>query len=42
MNLVAQTKPGDRVNVQIMRNGQTLELPTEIGVRPQLSAPTKK
>ncbi len=42
MNLVAQAKPGEKVNIQLMRGGQTLELPTEIGVRPQLSAPAKK
>jgi serine protease DegS len=42
MNLVAQAKPGEKVNIQLMRAGQILELPTEIGVRPQLSAPAKK
>jgi serine protease DegS len=42
MNLVAQAKPGDKVNIQILRNGQPLELLTEIGVRPQLSAAPKK
>jgi len=42
MNLVAQAKPGDQINIQILRNGQALELPTEIGLRPQLSAAPKK
>jgi serine protease DegS len=42
MNLVAQAKPGEKVNIQLMRAGQILELPTEIGVRPQLSTPAKK
>ncbi|MDP3846381.1 MAG: Do family serine endopeptidase AlgW [Pseudomonas sp.] len=42
MNLVAQAKPGDKVSIQILRNGQTLELITEIGVRPQLSTAPKQ
>ena len=42
MNLVAQAKPGNKVSIQILRNGQALELTTEIGVRPQLSAAPKK
>jgi serine protease DegS len=42
MNLVAQAKPGDKINIQIMRAGKTLELPIEIGVRPQLSITPKQ
>ncbi|MDO8696525.1 MAG: 2-alkenal reductase [Pseudomonadales bacterium RIFCSPLOWO2_12_59_9] len=42
MNLVAQAKPGDKVSIQLLRNGQALELITEIGVRPQLSSAPKK
>ncbi|MBX9755545.1 MAG: trypsin-like peptidase domain-containing protein [Pseudomonadaceae bacterium] len=42
MNLVAQAKPGNQVSIQILRNGQALELKTEIGVRPQLSSAPKQ
>lgn len=41
MNLVAQAKPGEKINIQIMRAGKTLELPIEIGVRPQLTNTAK-
>lgn len=37
MNLVAQAKPGEEVSIAIVRNGQALELRTEIGLRPPVS-----
>lgn len=37
MNLVAQAKPGEVVSIAILRNGQALELRSEIGLRPLVS-----
>ena len=34
MNQVARSKPGDSVNIEVLRNGQTLQLTAEVGVRP--------
>ncbi|MDX1298688.1 MAG: Do family serine endopeptidase AlgW [Pseudomonas sp.] len=34
MNQVARTKPGDTINIEILRNGKPLQLTAEIGVRP--------
>ncbi len=34
MNQVARTKPGEKIRIEIMRNGKLLELNAEIGVRP--------
>ena len=42
MNLVAQAKPGEEVNIAIVRNGQALELRTEIGLRPPVSSNENK
>jgi serine protease DegS len=42
MNLVAQAKPGEQINIRLMRNGKVLQLPSKIGVRPPQSTTTKK
>ena len=42
MNLVAQAKPGEEVSIAIVRNGQALELRTEIGLRPPVSSSENK
>ncbi len=42
MNLVAQAKPGEQINIRLMRNGKVLELRSEIGVRPPQSTAAKK
>ena len=42
MNLVAQAKPGEQVTITILRNGQPLELRTEIGLRPPVSSAENK
>src|SRR3990167_3391753 len=42
MNLVAQAKPGEEVSIAIVRNGQALELRTEIGLRPPVSSNENK
>ncbi|MGX5728799.1 Do family serine endopeptidase AlgW [Metapseudomonas otitidis] len=34
MNQVARTKPGEKVSIQVMRNGKLLELVAEVGLRP--------
>jgi serine protease DegS len=34
MNQVARTKPGEKIRIEIMRNGKLMELTAEIGVRP--------
>lgn len=34
MNQVARTKPGDRIGIDVMRNGKTLKLTAEVGLRP--------
>ncbi|NBA97123.1 Do family serine endopeptidase AlgW [Pseudomonas sp. R5(2019)] len=34
MNQVAQTKPNDKVSLEIMRNGKEMKLTAEIGLRP--------
>ena len=34
MNQVARTKPGEKISIEIMRNGKLQELSAEIGVRP--------
>ncbi|MGP0171947.1 Do family serine endopeptidase AlgW [Pseudomonas sp. NCHU5208] len=34
MNQVARTKPGDKIRIEVLRNGKTLDLTAEIGVRP--------
>ncbi|MCG4451960.1 trypsin-like peptidase domain-containing protein [Pseudomonas sp. MMS21-TM103] len=34
MNQVARTKPGEKIRIDIMRNGERQELSAEIGVRP--------
>jgi serine protease DegS len=38
MNQVARTRPGEKVSIQVMRNGQELELSAEVGVRPPPSS----
>ena len=37
MNQVAQAKPGEKIRIEIMRNGKRIELTAEIGVRPPAS-----
>ena len=34
MNEVARTKPGEKIRIEIMRNGKPMDLSAEIGVRP--------
>ena len=34
MNQVARTKPGDKIRIEVLRNGKTLSLTAEIGIRP--------
>jgi serine protease DegS len=34
MNQVARTQPGEKVVIEVLRGGETLELTAEIGVRP--------
>jgi serine protease DegS len=34
MNQVARTKPGDKIGIEVMRNGKTLTLTAEVGLRP--------
>jgi serine protease DegS len=34
MNQVARTKPGEKIRIEIMRNGERQELSAEVGVRP--------
>ncbi|WP_263260427.1 Do family serine endopeptidase AlgW [Pseudomonas sp. RIT-PI-S] len=34
MNQVARTKPGDKIGIEVMRNGKTLKLSAEVGLRP--------
>jgi len=37
MNQVARAKPGDRIRIEIMRNGKPMNLTAEIGVRPPVN-----
>ncbi len=37
MNQVAQAKPGEKIRIDILRNGKALQLSAEIGVRPPVS-----
>lgn len=37
MNQVARAKPGDKIRIDILRNGKPLELTAEIGVRPPVN-----
>ncbi|WP_040261809.1 MULTISPECIES: Do family serine endopeptidase AlgW [Pseudomonas] len=34
MNQVARTKPGDKIDIEVMRKGKTLKLTAEVGLRP--------
>ena len=34
MNQVARTKPGDKIRIEVLRNGKQLDLTAEIGIRP--------
>jgi serine protease DegS len=38
MNQVAQTRPGETIEIEILRNGQALTLTAEIGLRPPPTA----
>ncbi|WP_213879146.1 Do family serine endopeptidase AlgW [Pseudomonas sp. dw_358] len=43
MNQVARTKPGDKITIQVMRNGKELKLMAEVGIRPPPAAtPTEQ
>ncbi|WP_339080013.1 Do family serine endopeptidase AlgW [Pseudomonas sp. TMP9] len=37
MNQVARAKPGEKIRIDILRNGKALQLTAEIGVRPPIS-----
>lgn len=37
MNQVARTRPGDQIRIEVLRNGQPLELTAEIGMRPPVN-----
>lgn len=34
MNQVARTRPGDQIDIDILRNGKPLTLTAEVGMRP--------
>ncbi|MGX5220720.1 Do family serine endopeptidase AlgW [Pseudomonas segetis] len=40
MNQVARTKPGDKIRIEILRNGKPMDLTAEVGVRPPASIRT--
>ncbi|WP_339511385.1 Do family serine endopeptidase AlgW [Pseudomonas sp. RL_15y_Pfl2_60] len=40
MNQVARTKPGDKIRIEILRNGKPMDLTAEVGVRPPASIKT--
>ncbi|UVE18576.1 trypsin-like peptidase domain-containing protein [Pseudomonas sp. LS44] len=43
MNQVARTKPGQQVNIEVLRNGKSLKLAAEVGLRaPQAPLPTEE
>ena len=37
MNQVARTKPGDKIRIDVLRNGKPLQLTAEIGIRPPVN-----
>ncbi|MAB98829.1 MAG: 2-alkenal reductase [Pseudomonadaceae bacterium] len=37
MNQVARAKPGDKIRINIMRNGEAMQLTAEVGIRPPAS-----
>ncbi|HCP53799.1 MAG TPA: 2-alkenal reductase, partial [Pseudomonas sp.] len=37
MNQVARAKPGDKIRIDIMRNGEAMQLTAEVGIRPPAS-----
>ena len=37
MNQVARTRPGDKIRIEVLREGQTLDLTAEIGIRPPVN-----
>ena len=37
MNQVARTKPGDKIRIDVLRNGKPLQLTAEIGIRPPIN-----
>ena len=37
MNQVARAKPGEKISIDILRNGKPLKLTAEIGVRPPVN-----
>ncbi|MFI8482623.1 Do family serine endopeptidase AlgW [Pseudomonas sp. NPDC078700] len=41
MNQVARTKPGDKIRIEILRNGKPMDLTAEVGVRPPASTKTE-
>lgn len=41
MNQVARARPGERIDIQVLRDGRTLTLSAEIGMRPLPAAQTK-
>ncbi len=42
MNQVARTRPGDKIDIDILRNGKPLTLTAEVGMRPPVAATTPK
>ncbi|MAL92850.1 MAG: 2-alkenal reductase [Pseudomonas sp.] len=38
MNQVARARPGEKIDIDILRNGKPLTLPAEVGVRPPVNA----
>ncbi len=41
MNQVARTRPGEVIDIDVMRNGKELKLQAEVGVRPPVSSTTE-
>lgn len=42
MNQVARTKPGDKIDIEVMRKGKILKLTAEVGLRPPPAPATPK
>ncbi|WP_213662712.1 Do family serine endopeptidase AlgW [Stutzerimonas stutzeri] len=42
MNQVARTRPGDKIDIDILRNGKPLTFTAEVGMRPPVAATTPK
>ena len=42
MNQVARTRPGDKIAIDVLRDGKQLSLKAEIGVRPPMETTPEK